>query len=297
MSPAGPLPTTAMRRPVLGARAREGHLLGLTLEVGGESLQRSDRHRVALVAQEAHLLALVVLRAYAPADGRQRVLLADETCGAGEVARGHQLHEAGDVDAHGATVDTRGLLALQAPARLRHGQLAVVAVADLLEVADAEPGVLLRLLLPWGAGQDLGARLLGHAVPLAVCARAAGERRHARTQRDVDGEDPRLAVVAKPLGFDQRGVTMRAHDVGGHRIAGPARRAHPLELLQPRVDEQVAADGVDLHVEADPDAPRLGVVDVERRVALRAEAREVALLGEGGEVVIQSVHRRLPTGP
>jgi hypothetical protein len=92
-------------------------------------------------------------------------------------------------------------------------------------------------------------------------------------------------------------VAVRAQDVVRDRGAGPARRADALELLEPRVHEQVATDVVDLHVEADPDTPGLVVVHVERRVAVRAEAREVALLGERLELVIDVGHRGLPTAP
>ena len=199
MRPAGPLPTTAMRQPVLAARFGSATWSVSRSKSAANRSRAPIASRFSLVAQQAELLALVVLRADAPADRRQRVLLADEPGRAGEVARGHQLHEPRDVDLDRAAVDARGLLALKTPARLSRRQLAVVAVADLLEVADAQARVLLRLLLPRRAGEDLGTGPLRDAVPGAVRLRAARQRSDARAQGDVDGEDARLALVAEAL--------------------------------------------------------------------------------------------------
>ena len=146
--PAGPLPTTAMRQPVFAAR------VGSVTWSVSRSKSAANRSS-APIASGSPLLPSRQSFSHWSSCGQTRPQMAGSAFfsrmqpgRAGEVARGHQLDEPRDVDLDRAAVDAGRLLALQAPARLGDRQLAVVAVADLLEVADAQAGVLLRLLLP-----------------------------------------------------------------------------------------------------------------------------------------------------
>ena len=273
---------------------RQGHLVRLALEVRGEAFERADGHGLALLGQHADLLALVVLGTDAAADGRQRVLAADEAGGAGEVAGRHELHEAGDVDLHRAAVHTLRLLALQAARRLGHGHLAVVAVADFAEVAHTQRGVLLRLLVARCGRRQPRLRLRGDGVPAAVGARAERQRGHARAHRHLDAEDRRAAGLTALIRFDQRRVTGGTADIVGELLPVQLLGADTLEDLQPRVDEELAGVTVAAQAETDPHPLGALVEDVERGVTAWAEAGEIALLLQRREIGVDGSHLSEP---
>ena len=98
-----------------GTRADDAHLEAVGLDVGNvrpafadrhvadEAFEAADGHRLQRLADGAHALALVFLRADAAADRGQQVGVGDDVVGAVEVLVGDLLDEAGDVDSHRAT--------------------------------------------------------------------------------------------------------------------------------------------------------------------------------------------------
>src|SRR5262249_25794946 len=141
----------------------------------------------------AVLLALALLRADAPADGRQQVGLLDRPDRPSEVAVGHEAQEARDVDADRAARDARLVLAGEAPHRLGAGLLGGVGARHLAGVADALGRVLLRPEDP----RQL-ASLLGRE-PLAVLD-AGGDLFGGRIRRTLGhGPHPLPAGAAAPL--------------------------------------------------------------------------------------------------
>ena len=110
--------------------------------VGHEPLQPADADGFALDAPDALALALILLRADAAADGRQRAGPGDDLVGGLKVALGHLGDKAGDVDVHRAAGTAGVVLALQAALGFLHGHLGGVAQGHLLEVLVADVGVL-----------------------------------------------------------------------------------------------------------------------------------------------------------
>ena len=107
----------AINIPGFLAKAAEGDFAGaldcglgsrLAREVRAEALDAADRDGLVDVLQElahrAELLALLLLRADAAADGRQKRRLLDDAERAREVARGGLREEARDVDRDGTAL-------------------------------------------------------------------------------------------------------------------------------------------------------------------------------------------------
>ena len=103
-----------------------------------EPLETADADRLALLAEDAVFLALVLLRADAAADRRQGVRLLDFLDGAVIVAFLDLRDERGDVYRDRAALAALRHLAVEAALRLRDGRLLVVAERDLLEIMRAD---------------------------------------------------------------------------------------------------------------------------------------------------------------
>ena len=156
------------------AGANDGDLLaafgladGCAANLGGHvanhALQLADSDCLALTAQDALTLALVLLRAHATADGRQQVVALDGLERAAPVLFADLADEARDVDAYGAALHAQGLLAVEAAVGLGDGVFLGKARVDGAEIACALSG---RLLVGGGTGgADVGAILyfLWHA--------------------------------------------------------------------------------------------------------------------------------------
>ena len=141
----------------------DGRATNLGGHVAHHALQLADGDSLALTAQDALALALVLLRAHAAADGRQQVVALDGLERAGPVLFADLADEAGDVDAYRAALHAQGLLAVEAAVGLGDGVLLGKARVDGAEIARALSG---RLLVGGGTGSaDVGAILyfLWHA--------------------------------------------------------------------------------------------------------------------------------------
>ena len=137
-------------------------LAALPLEVGDVALEAADRDRIALVAGDAGLLALVLLGTDAAADGGQGVVGLDDRQRLGKAAVGNRVHEGRDVDPDRAAVDALRLLALQTPLGLANRHLLRVAEGHLVEVADALGRVLGRHRVAGNRETFLLRQLSGH---------------------------------------------------------------------------------------------------------------------------------------
>jgi len=131
-----------------GGRLRDLDGAGLPLVIGHEAFQAPDGDGVPLPAEDAELLALVLLGADPPADGGQAVCLLDLSGGPQEIPFGNPLKEARDVDVHGTPRHAARLLALDAALRLEDGRLGSVAQGNLVEIANPGLRILLRHGLP-----------------------------------------------------------------------------------------------------------------------------------------------------
>ena len=112
--------------------------------VGDKALQSADGDRLSLDTAHAFALALVLLRADAPADGRQRGGLRDDLIGGGKITRRYLLDKVRDADPHRAAGDAGARLAVQAALCLLYGSLGRVAERDLPEVVRTHLGRLCR---------------------------------------------------------------------------------------------------------------------------------------------------------
>ena len=156
------------------------------LPVGHVALEAADGDALPDVfvdgADGAELLALVLLRADAAADGRQDARLADDAEGLGVVALGDLMDEGGDVDGDGAALHARGVLALEATAGLDPRLSLGIALGHLAHVALADVGRLHGHLL-LGDGEALlgGERAAldgGPGLPRLRLERFPGNKRH-----------------------------------------------------------------------------------------------------------------------
>ena len=102
--------------------------------VRDKPLQAADRHRLALDAAHALLLALGLLRAYTAADSRQRGGLLDLGRCFEELALGNQRDELRDLDLHRAARDAGLVLAVQAALRFFDRHFRRVAERDFVKV-------------------------------------------------------------------------------------------------------------------------------------------------------------------
>ena len=126
---------------------RRGDVRGLDLAagclpIGEEPLEPADGHWVALLAQDADLLALVLLGADSAAHRRQGVGLFDLPDAGGEVALDYAVDEAGDVDVYRASADAERFLAVQAAGGFGDGGVLGVAQGDFVKILDALEGLL-----------------------------------------------------------------------------------------------------------------------------------------------------------
>ena len=145
-SPAG---TAADDRATKAARRGDvGHAAPVDLagqvRVAQEALQPADGDGLTLLGEHARRLALLLLRAHAPADGGQRVALLEHGDTAGQVALDDRADERLDVDVDRAALLADGVAALQAALGFREGHLGGVAVADLVEAHAPLGGRALR---------------------------------------------------------------------------------------------------------------------------------------------------------
>ena len=122
----------------------QAKLAARALIVGDKALQIADGHRRALLAQDAAALALILLRADAAGDGRQRVVLAQLGRRGQIVARMDQRHDLLDLHAHRAIDDAAGLGAFDAARGFGQRVQHIQAQIHLLKVAAAHRGVQLR---------------------------------------------------------------------------------------------------------------------------------------------------------
>ncbi len=141
---------------VLGfAHGCAAHLVG---HVAHHALELADGHGLALTAEDALALALVLLRAHAAADGGQQVVALDGLERAGPVLIADLCDEAGNVHADGAALHAQGLLAIEAAVGLCDGVFLGKTGVDRAEIARALGG---GLLVGSGAGRaDVRAVLL-----------------------------------------------------------------------------------------------------------------------------------------
>lgn len=110
-------------RDALTCRRRRCHWPGehpLPLLVRDEALQVADRDGPPLVREDTRTLALDLLRAHAPADRRERVVLVDHRRGARYVAVCNKLDEVVDPHPDGTAIDTDRPLAVQTARRLKN---------------------------------------------------------------------------------------------------------------------------------------------------------------------------------
>jgi hypothetical protein len=130
---------------------RAAPLLQLTGEVmiAEEALKAADRHRLSLAREHARDLTLLLLRADTPAHRGQRVALLQDRNAVSVVAIDDVADERLDVDVHRTARDARGVLALQAPLRLRARLLLVIAERHLVEVPRTLGGLALRHRRAW----------------------------------------------------------------------------------------------------------------------------------------------------
>ena len=140
---------------VLGlADGRLAHLVG---HVAEHALELADGHGLALTAEDALALALVLLRAHAAADTREQVVVLDGGKRAAPVLGADLLDELRDMHAHGAAVHAEGLLAVQAAVGLGDGVGLGEAVVDRTKIAST---LGRQLLVGGGARRARGTVLL-----------------------------------------------------------------------------------------------------------------------------------------
>jgi hypothetical protein len=114
------------------------------LAVSHEALEAADADRFAAFGEDAVLLALVLLRAHAAADGRQGIRLLDLRNRAVEVTRLDLLDEGGNIHGNRAALAALRHLAVQAALRLGHGRVLIIAESYLVEIMRADRRVLCR---------------------------------------------------------------------------------------------------------------------------------------------------------
>ena len=106
-----------------GAGADHGHALAIFLNGGGrdlrahalvrrEAFQPANGHALAFDAAHAVLFALVFLRAYAAANGGQRIGFADYAIGFGEFALFYAINKRGNFHAYGAAGNAGHIFAI-----------------------------------------------------------------------------------------------------------------------------------------------------------------------------------------
>ena len=110
--------------------------------VGDEALEAADADRLALLAEDAELLALILLWADAAADRGERVRFLDFRDSAVEIALFDFRDELRNVDGDRAALAALRHFAMQAALCLRDGRFLVVAERDLVEIMCADLRVL-----------------------------------------------------------------------------------------------------------------------------------------------------------
>ena len=196
--------------------------------VGDEALQGADRDRLALLGADAEPLALRLLRADAPGDAGQGVVVEQRLGGTVEIAAGEALDELGDVDAHRAAVDAARVLAVEAALGLFHGQGLGVAEVDLVEVHRADDRRAGRDIVALDLHPFLGGEVgtLGHG---AVSPPAASARPSIRQRAALEGGLLGVAVHGQAVGqlleVDGVGVELGTVHAGVDGLAADADAA------------------------------------------------------------------------
>ena len=148
--------------PVGGWRLHGGLDALVHMVVGNKTLQTADGHTLALDAAHALGFALLLLRADTAGNGGEGVGGGDDIIRRVKIALGDLGDELRDAHGDGAAGAARGLLAVEAAARLGDGRLGGIAQRDLVKVAGADNGVLLghgvleQTLVIYVGGKDLG---------------------------------------------------------------------------------------------------------------------------------------------
>ena len=117
------------------------------LTVSDEALKAANRDGLPALREDAVLLALVLLRADAAADGWQRIRLLDGRDGTVEVALLDLADEGRDVNRDRAALAALRDLAVQAALCLGHGRILIVAKGHFLKVMGTDFRVLYRHLV------------------------------------------------------------------------------------------------------------------------------------------------------
>ena len=118
---------------VLGSQFGQDDVTALALIVGHEALQVADSHgRFVHLQVDALAFALLLLRADASADGRQRRGVLQHAGGFEELAALHVLDERGDIDTDRTSLHTRRVGAIQATLGFGHGLFLGIACVHLL---------------------------------------------------------------------------------------------------------------------------------------------------------------------
>ena len=117
------------------------------LAISDEALKAADGDGFAALREDAVLLALILLRADAAADGRQRIRLLDGRDGTVEVALLDLADEGRDVDRDRAALAALRDLAVQAALCLGHCRILIVAKGHFLKVMGTDFRVLYRHLV------------------------------------------------------------------------------------------------------------------------------------------------------
>ena len=130
-----------------GALDRLDLFIRCELAISDETLEAADGDGFAALREDAVLLALILLRADAAADGRQRIRLLDGRDGTVEVALLDLADEGRDVDRDRAALAALRDLAVQAALCLGHCRILIVAKGHFLKVMGTDFRVLYRHLV------------------------------------------------------------------------------------------------------------------------------------------------------
>ncbi len=121
-----------------------GEQVVLHLEIGYEPLELPDRHGGQLLAEDADLLALGLLRADPPADRREVVRFADFVDRAHVIFLQHQLDKRADVYADRAAGRAEGFFAFKAARGFHRRALDIESLRHLVEVVRPLHRILLK---------------------------------------------------------------------------------------------------------------------------------------------------------
>jgi hypothetical protein len=92
----------------------------ISFAIGNKAFECPDHERSFLYPEDAFTLALALLRADAPANSREQVIVLDNSCSPAKITTGYGFDKSGNIDPDRATVDTAGFPALEASFRLSY---------------------------------------------------------------------------------------------------------------------------------------------------------------------------------